>query len=363
MLRLHKILLTHFKNYDLASFDFTEQVVGICGLNGKGKTNLLDAIYYCCFTKSYFTNTDALNTAFNKEGFRLEAAFENEGPKKIICIHRGSSKKEFSLNDVSYEKLSGHIGLLPAVMVAPDDIEIINAGGEVRRKYIDTILCQLDADYLQQLMQYNRLLQQRNSLLKRFAEQGKADLALLEILNMQMAAPGNYIFAKRKDLVAELKPMIQSLYHRMANNKEAVELYYESKLHDDRLVNLLVQYQSRDLASLRSNAGIHKDDIRLELNGQLFKTVASQGQRKSLLFALKLAEYQLIKKYKGFSPILLLDDVFEKLDAERMHELLNWVCKENKGQVFISDTHRERLEQALTEIGNSFQIITLDEAD
>lgn len=360
MLTLQKISITHFKNYDLSSFEFTGNVVGICGLNGKGKTNLLDAIYYCCFTKSYFTATELLNIGFDKEGFRLEAKFEKGGQlQKVVCIHRGSGKKEISLNDSGYDKVSQHIGLLPSVMIAPDDIDIIIGGSEGRRKYIDIILCQLDADYLQQLMTYNKVLQQRNSLLKRFAEQGKTDEALLDILNHQLTTPGNYVFEKRKSLAEELKPVVQDLYHRLVNNSETVSLDYDSRLLHESFDQIFLRNKEKDRILQRTNGGIHKDDLRFELNGQPFKSIASQGQRKSLLFALKLAEYQLIKKYKGFSPILLLDDVFEKLDGIRMQQLLHWVCVENEGQVFITDTHRERLEGALREIGIGFQIVEL----
>ncbi|MCP9751348.1 DNA replication/repair protein RecF [Ferruginibacter sp. HRS2-29] len=360
MLSLRKISLTHFKNYDLSSFDFTSNVVGICGLNGKGKTNLLDAIYYCCFTKSYFTATELLNIGFDKEGFRLEGRFEKGGdPQKVICIHRGTGKKEISLNDSGYDKVSKHIGLLPSVMIAPDDIEIIVGGSEGRRKYIDTILCQLDTDYLQQLMTYNKVLQQRNSLLKRFAEQGKTDEALLDILNLQLSAPGKYVFEKRRSFTEELKPVVQQLYHRLASNAETVSVDYDSRLLTETFEEIFLRNRDKDRVLQRTNGGIHKDDLRFELNGQPFKSIASQGQRKSLLFALKLAEFQLIKKYKGFSPILLLDDVFEKLDAARMQQLLHWVCVENQGQVFITDTHRQRLEVALKEIEVGFQIIEL----
>ncbi len=364
MLSLQKISLTHFKNYDFSAFDFTEKVVGICGLNGLGKTNLLDAIYYCCFTKSYFTNTDQLNIGFDKEGFRLEARFEkNDQPQKVICIHRGTGKKEFSLNDAGYDKVSKHIGILPSVMIAPDDVEIIIGGSEGRRKYIDTILCQLDADYLQQLMVYNKVLQQRNSLLKRFAEQGSWDNALLDIINMQLSAPGKYVFEKRSSFIAELKPIVQDLYHRLAGNAEVININYESQLISESFGQLFSRNIEKDRILQRTNGGIHKDDLKFELNGQIFRSIASQGQRKSLLFALKLAEYQLIKKYKGFSPILLLDDVFEKLDDVRMRQLLHWVCNENAGQVFITDTHRERLEGSLKGLGMGFQIVELIAGD
>jgi DNA replication and repair protein RecF len=360
MLRLDKIQLTHFKNYHFSSFEFRGNVIGISGLNGVGKTNLLDAIYYCCFTKSYFTSTDLLNVNFDKEGFRLEAHFShNDEPQKIICINRGNNKKEFSLNDIPYERLAAHVGKLPAVIIAPDDVEIIIGGSEGRRRYLDTVICQLDNEYLQQLMIYNKVLQQRNSLLKRFAEQGNIDQPLLEIINNQLIAPGKIIFAKRTAYTAKLIPLIESFYHRIADNTETIKFTYSSQLQQAAFEDLLINNYSRDAALQRTGSGIHKDDIQFELDGQPFKNIASQGQRKSLLFALKLAQYQLLKDHKLFSPVLLLDDVFEKLDRERMNRLLQWVCKENEGQVFITDTHGERLKNVFEELGIDGQLIEL----
>jgi len=360
MLQLHSIKITQFKNYDFTSFDFDARVIGICGLNGKGKTNLLDAIYYCCFTKSYFNNTDALNVGFGKDGFRLEASFLNNNiSQKLVCIHRGTNKKELYLNDVLYEKLAQHIGQMPAVMIAPDDVDIITGGSEGRRKLIDTILCQLDAVYLQQLMVYNKVLAQRNGLLKQFAERGSFDEALLEILNEQLTAPGNYVFNKRTSFAAAYVPLVQNFYQQIANNQELVSIRYESKLLRFSLDDLLKQNLDRDRILQRTNAGVHKDDWLFELNEQPFKNIASQGQRKSLLFALKLAEYEIIKTNKGFAPILLLDDVFEKLDENRMKNLLHWVCNENEGQVFITDTHKERLQFAFEQLQVNGQIIEL----
>lgn len=360
MLTLKKIAITHFKNYTFNGFNFDENVVGICGLNGKGKTNLLDAIYYCCFTKSYFTSTDALNINFDKDGFRIEAHFyNNEIPQKIICINRGNSKKEFSVNDIPYEKLSQHVGTLPAVIIAPDDVDIIIAGSEGRRRYLDTIICQLDADYLQQLMQYNKVMQQRNSLLKRFAEQGMVDATLLDIINQQLITPAEIVFNKRTLYTQQLIPLITSFYKNIADNDEAISFEYISPLQQNTLANWLQINKTKDAVLQRTNAGIHKDDIHFTLNAQPFKTIASQGQRKSLLFALKLAQYQLLKNDKGYSPLLLLDDVFEKLDEKRMYRLLHWVCKENNGQVFITDTHQQRLEAIFDALDIKGQIIAL----
>ena len=360
MLRLQKISITHFKNYHFSPFEFSKNVIGICGLNGIGKTNLLDAIYYCCFTKSYFTVNDSLNVNFEKEGFRLDANFDNNGEiQKVICINRGTGKKEFSVNDVQYDRLAQHIGTLPAVIIAPDDVEIIIGGSEGRRRYLDTIICQLDNDYLQQLMVYNKVMQQRNSLLKRFAEQGKVDKTLLEILDAQLTAPGKIVFEKRTIYTQKLIPLIESFYKKIADNNEEVIFNYSSNLQEDSFETILLRTYERDRILQRTSAGIHKDDVQFTLNGQPFKSIASQGQRKSLLFALKLAQYQLLKDYKLFSPILLLDDVFEKLDEKRMHRLLQWVCKENEGQVFITDTHKQRLENIFEQLQIDGQLIEL----
>ena len=356
MPELTKISITQFKNYSFSTFNFTERVVGICGLNGKGKTNLLDAIYYLCFTKSYFTKTDAMNVQFDKDGLRLEGIM---GDDKIVCINRGTGKKEFYLNEVPYTKFSEHIGRFPAVMIAPDDVELITGGSEERRRFTDTVLSQIDSGYLQQLIVYNKVLQQRNSLLKRFAEQAKTDWQLLEVVDEQLLQPGNYIYEKRKSFTAALLPLVQQFYQQIANNEEAVTLQYESQLNNADFNALLHQYREKDFILQRSNAGIHKDDIAMQLNGQVFKNTASQGQRKSLLFALKLAEFEMLKQNKGFAPLLLLDDVFEKLDDRRMQHLLHRVCTANKGQVFITDTHKHRLEEAFSNLQVPFQVIEL----
>lgn len=377
MFFLNKISITQFKNYQFSTFNFTEKVIGICGFNGKGKTNLLDAVYYCCFTKSYFTKIDGLNVQFESDGFRIGASFiSSKGggnledlsedrkaePKKsdeIVCIFRGAGKKEILLNGVAYSKLSEHIGKFPAVMIAPDDIGLITDGSEERRRFMDTVLSQMDAEYLQQLMVYNKVLLQRNSLLKRFADQGKTDWQLLDVLDEQLIVPGNFIYAKRKEFSELLIPLVQKFYKQIADNGEEVTLQYDSRLHDSSFHELLNNYRQKDFLMQRSNAGIHKDDIIFQLNGQVFKTTASQGQRKSLLFAIKLAEFELLKENKGFAPLLLLDDVFEKLDDRRMQQLLHWVCNENEGQVFITDTHKERLEEAFEKLNTAYQIIEL----
>lgn len=350
MLTLNSLILTQFKNYAQRKFDFTSRIVGISGLNGNGKTNLLDAIYYLCFTKSYFSQTEALNVLFGADGFRIEGEFSSDDThpaEKVVCIYRNGTKKELYLNDIAYEKFSSHIGKFPCVIIAPDDVEVIAGSSEERRKYIDTVLCQMDQDYLQQLILYNKVLQQRNSLLKSFAEQRRVDESLLDVLDRQLIEPGIIVYEKRKKFTSDLIPLIKDFYEQIADNSESIGISYDSQLNTGDFADLLKTSREKDLFLQRSNVGVHKDDLSTLLNGRIFKLIASQGQRKSLLFAMKLAEFELLKQNKGYPPLLLLDDVFEKLDDVRMGNLLEWVCVKNSGQVFITDTHEERLKESL----------------
>jgi DNA replication and repair protein RecF len=244
---------------------------------------------------------------------------------------------------VIYEKRADHIGLLSAVMVAPDDIELINGSGEVRRKWLDTMLCQLDRTYLQKLMEYNRLLQQRNSLLKQMAASSSSSDELLAVYDAQLIPCGTFIFEKRKSVCKELLNRIQLEYNIISENKERIELQYESALLERPFSELLKEKQHTDRLLQRTGSGIHRDDLLLKLEGRPIRQSGSQGQKKSLLFAMKLAELEFIRQHKSFYPILLLDDVFEKLDAGRMNQLLALVCEKQGLQIIITDTHADRL--------------------
>ncbi|HEV8284963.1 MAG TPA: DNA replication and repair protein RecF [Chitinophagaceae bacterium] len=360
MLRLNAVSLVQFKNYLNRSIRFTERIVGISGRNGVGKTNLLDAIHYLCFTKSYFTRIDGNNILQGHDGFRLEGEFEIwDKQEKAICILRETGKKEFLINDQSYEKFSQHIGHYPCVIIAPDDIQIITDGSEERRRFIDTLLSQLDADYLQQLIIYNKILQQRNSLLRSFAETGNKDLSLLTVLDEQLVKPGEKILKKRSEFLVSFLPLAKQLYTEIAGQFENINLYYDSELLKTSFSELLKENQTKDIMAIRTTSGIHRDDLEFNLNEQPFKNIASQGQRKSLLFALKLAEMEVLKNEKGIAPILLLDDVFEKLDEERITQLLRRVCIENDGQVFITDTNEVRIREHLDIFEMTYQQINL----
>jgi DNA replication and repair protein RecF len=360
MLRLQSISLLQFKNYDQGSFDFNQRIVGICGNNGVGKTNLLDAIHYLCFTKSYFTRFDSVNIQQGSNGFRIEGRFERWDKEELaVCILRENGRKEFSLNGTSYEKFSHHIGHYPCVIIAPDDAELITGTSDHRRRFLDSLLSQLDPIYLQHLINYNKVLMQRNSLLKSFAEHGDRNLSLLDVLDEQMTIPGEYVFNKRKDFLVGFLPLARRLYEGIARKIEDITLYYESELMNSGFADLLQSTRQKDCFAQRTTSGIHRDELEITLNEQPFRNIASQGQRKSLLFALKLAELEVFKKEKKFSPLLLLDDVFEKLDEDRINNLLNKVCIENDGQVFITDTNAERLTSHLKNLAITFQIVSL----
>jgi DNA replication and repair protein RecF len=367
MLRLQNISLVQFKNYSNRSFQFAQKVTGICGKNGTGKTNLLDAIHYLCFTKSYFTRQDVQTVQHGSTGFRLEGHLELGNSKdsvtskleKAVCILREAGKKEFLLNDEPYEKFSQHIGRYPCVVIAPDDAELITGDSRERRSFLDALLCQLDAAYMQHLISYKKILEQRNSLLKTFAETNRKDFTLLDVLDNQLVKAGDFIFNKRKTFLLTFLPAAKNWYTDIACSTEQPEIIYESELLYHSLAELLKANRQKDCFAQRTTAGIHRDDLAISMAGQAFKSIASQGQRKSLLFALKLAEMEVLKQEKGFAPLLLLDDVFEKLDEERISNLLKKVCAENEGQVFITDTNAERLQLQLDRLLVKHEIIVL----
>ena len=360
MLQLQNIILTQFRNYVQQSFHFKDRVIGICGKNGSGKTNLLDAIYYLSFSKSYFSRADSANVHHGMQGLRLEGNYQlNSSNQHLVFILRENNRKELTLNEETYKRFSDHIGKFCCVMIAPDDISIISGSSEERRKLIDTIISQFNKSYLLLLIDYQKLLQQRNSVLKQFAETGTIDDALLQILDQQLCDKGDQLFVIRKDFLESYLKLVSEIYTKIAGDSDQIELFYDSQLMQQKMEAWLHMNKQKDKILQRTCAGIHKDDILFKMQDQVFKNEASQGQRKSLLFAMKLAEWQILKEQKGYTPILLLDDVFEKLDEKRMFQLLNWVCTESDGQVFITDTHSQRLQDQLRQTNISFQLIEI----
>ena len=323
---------------------------------------MLDAIYYLCFTKSYFGRSDQLSARTGFQGFRIDGRFnDGEREQPVVCVYRESGKKELTVDNEPCTKFSSHIGKFPAVIIAPDDISLITGPGNERRRFMDTLLSQLIPGYIDQLIRYNKVLLERNGLLKKMAEGSIRDYALLDILDEQLAGHGSMIYRNRAGFVTSFFEDVQSFYANIAGEKETVQMQYKSHLSSGSLLNLLRESRDRDLASQRTNSGVHRDEIEIFMDDQPFRALASQGQRKSLLFAIKLAEFVSLRKAKGFAPILLLDDIFEKLDEGRMMNLLRWVYSENDGQVFITNTHCERIKAIMDQLMAQYQLIELKE--
>ncbi len=290
----------------------------------------------------------------------MEGRFEVDGrEEKAVCILRETGRKEFQLNDEAYTRFSKHIGRYPCVVIAPDDVDLIIGGSEDRRRFIDTILSQLYPDYLTALINYIKILQQRNSFLRAYNEGATRDLSVLDVLDNQLAKEGGIVFQHRVSFLRDFLPVAEAKYSGISGGGEAISLVYDSEMYSITMDALLQRNRQKDLVVQRTSGGIHRDDLVFGLGEQSFKTIASQGQRKSLLFALKLAEMETLKAAKGFSPLLLLDDVFEKLDEERITNLLAQVCADEQMQIFITDTSCARLQQTFERIGYPIQLIQL----
>ena len=360
MLKVNSLSLIQFKNYTNKSFEFSKRITGICGKNGMGKTNILDAIFFMCFTKSAFNHSDSVSVKIGTNGFRISANFTlNNEREEAVLVLRENGKKELSINNTPYQKLSLHIGHYPCILIAPDDSILITGGSEERRSFIDALLSQINEQYLKNLIHHNKILVQRNSLLKQFAQTGKINETVLSVLDEQLIPLANAIYAIRAQFLLTFLPKVKNIYNTLADKDEAISITYESHLHYASLSEILVQNKQKDLLLQRTASGIHRDDLSFLFNNQNFKSIASQGQRKTLLFALKLAEIEVIETVKKFPPIILLDDIFEKLDEDRTQKLLSFVCTKNSGQVFITDTQKERLATQLSFLKDELLIIEI----
>jgi len=361
MSHLRQIQLIQYRNYTHFVQQFTSEIVCFCGNNGVGKTNILDAIYSICCCKSYFNRADGSNTTHHLKGHRIDGWFLNANNKedKVSLVFRENNKKEICFNDVAYEKFSHHLGKFPCVMIAPDDVEIINGTSEGRRKFIDAILSQTNIIYLQKLVAYNTLLQQRNALLKQWESHTNSNFELIEVLNAQLVLLGNYIYTQRKVFLEKFILAVNELYAQISKSNEVIELDYISQLKDDTFLNLLHKNLQQDIYLQRTTNGVHKDDVEILLNKNKFKQIASQGQKKSLLFALKIAEWQYIDTTTHKPPILLLDDIFEKLDEQRLTSLLNIILQQPNIQIFITHTQSEKLSSVFSDLKKEVQIINI----
>lgn len=352
MIAINKISVLQFRNYTSATYEFTLPIMCITGPNGSGKTNLLDAVYYLCYTKSYFSAYQQTSAQNGTDGFRVTGEFTKNGDKEIISCKWKAGKKEIYKNNVEYEKITDHIGAYAAVMIAPDDIELINEHSELRRKWIDGILGQANKNYLEKLIRYQKVLPQRNAWLKNQAIKPTGNHTELEYYNRCLAEDGTYIYQMRSVFLQEFLPLLSDFYHRLSGGSEPVQVTYMSDLSQKPLQTWLEQGLDYDLRYQRTLRGIHKDDWELTLNGMLLKQFGSQGQKKSFLFALKLAQYAWLTKAMGHKPILLLDDIFEKLDQSRMEALLRIIRSDAFGQVILTDTHAERIKNVFGEDAN-----------
>ena len=349
---LQQLSVINFKNYAEAELTFSPGVNAFTGDNGAGKTNLLDAIHYLSLCKSYFNPIDSQQIKQGADFFIINGDFNKAGKQeKIACGVKRNQKKQFKRNKKDYQRLADHIGLFPLVMVSPYDISIIIEGSEERRKFIDNVLSQTDNHYLDEVITYNKVLNNRNALLKLIADTGRYDPHLLEVLDEQLITAGNSIFNKRKAFMESFTNIFNKHYSFLTEDAEQVELVYESQLLQDNFAILLKKSIERDRALERTTAGIHKDDLQFVIHGMPMKKFGSQGQQKSFLIALKLAQYTFLNMQKGFKPLLLLDDIFDKLDEKRVTKLMQMVSENDFGQVFITDTSVNRVKNIFSDIG------------
>jgi len=349
---LQQLSVVNFKNYSEAGLTFSEGVNVFTGNNGAGKTNLLDAINYLSLCKSYFNPIDSQQIKQGADFFIITGNFNKNGSiEAVACSVKRNQKKQFKRNKKDYQRLADHIGLFPLVMVSPYDISIIIEGSDERRKFIDNVISQTDNLYLDELINYNKVLANRNALLKLIADTGRYDPNLLEVMDEQLIASGNRIFEKRKAFMQSFTEIFKKHYQYLSADAELVELTYESQLLQDDFAALLRRNIEKDRALERTAAGIHRDELVFTIHGMPMKKFGSQGQQKSFLIALKLAQYSFLYQQKGFKPLLLLDDIFDKLDDLRVTKLMQMISNHDFGQVFITDTDVERVKKIFTQIG------------
>lgn len=363
LMHLRQLTLLHFKNYEEATLSFHLKINCFTGPNGMGKTNLLDAIHYLSFCKSCFNGVDSQSIAFNQSFFLLQGVFEKDGRDEeiFVSVKRGQ-KKIVKRNKNEYEKLAEHIGLFPLVMVSPADTALISGGSIERRRFTDSIISQFDKHYLDKLILYNQVLQQRNALLKQFASTHSFDSALLDVLDEQLMQYGVYIHKARINFLEDFIPVFEKYYQLLSGHAEVVGLQYISTLQGNDYKTALKLALNRDCVLAHTSVGIHRDDLNFLLGENEVRKYASQGQQKTYLLALKLGQYEYIKNKTGYKPLLLLDDIYDKLDNKRFEKLVQLVSSDNFGQVFITDTHTERMQALFAKQKDDCKIFLVEHA-
>lgn len=362
-MHLKTLSLINFKNWTQAEFNFSPKINCFVGNNGSGKTNVLDAIHYLSVCKSYFISADSQNIKDNEPFFVVEGEFsKQEQNYAIYCGLKKGTKKTFKKNKKEYERLADHIGQFPSVIISPYDRDLITEGSEIRRKFMDSVISQSNSAYLDHLIWYNKALQQRNSLLKFFAANHKFDKENLELYDQQMAERAIPIFEARKEFVMQLAEKLQYYYQLISNNQEEIGIKYKSQLFEDsNLIDLLDANLQKDRINQYTGVGVHKDDITFSLSERSLKRFGSQGQQKSFLIALKLAQYDFISEKLKVKPVLLLDDIFDKLDEERVEQLVKLVHDASFGQIFITDTHADRTGDLVKKISEDSKIFQVNQ--
>jgi DNA replication and repair protein RecF len=358
---IEEISIVNFKNLKDNTVSFSPKLNCFIGNNGAGKTNMLDAVYYLSFCKSFFNSIDSLNINHTENYFMLQGNYKRlESNEHITCGIQKGNKKQFKRNSKVYKKLAEHIGLLPLVMITPSDVSLILGGSDERRKFIDGVISQYNHNYLNDLLKYNRALLQRNNLLKQFSSDKYFDADLLGIWDSQLVEYGLRIHENRKEFVEKLIPIFQKYYSFISQGNEEVKLIHQSDLYDNNFDSLLKASVGKDRAAQFTTVGIHKDDLELQIGDYPIKKLGSQGQMKTYLVSLKLAQFNFIKQISGLKPILLLDDIFDKLDQHRVEQIIKVVAGEEFGQIFITDTNREHLDGIIRKMDTDFCIFFVE---
>lgn len=357
---LEKLSIINYKNIAETTLELSPKTNCFIGHNGAGKTNVLDAVYYLSFCHSASNPVDSQVIRHGQDFLMLEAAYQDSQPITVTCGMKRGQKKHFKRDKKEYRKLSEHIGLIPIVLISPADTYLIEGGSEERRRLMDVVIAQLDRLYMDFLNRYNKALQQRNTLLKQDEE---PDAEMMSIFEEQMAAAGEEIYRRRNDFAEALSPLFQQYYQRISGGHEQVSLRYVSHCQRGPLLEVIQRDRWKDRAIGYSLHGVHRDDLEIMLDGHPMKREGSQGQQKTFVIALKLAQFELIRHSKQTAPLLLLDDIFDKLDARRVEQIVSLVSGDDFGQIFITDTNREHLDKILSASSNDYKIFHVDDGE